>query len=88
MLAKQAGLAGWGFSSVGRAPALQAGCQRFESANLHINANPKSELCRGEQGMHCKESTFKRVLSRVYSKEQFKACVLLNRVIKTGKEKS
>jgi hypothetical protein len=25
----------WGFSSVGRAPALQAGCQRFESANLH-----------------------------------------------------
>ena len=25
-----------GFSSVGRAPALQAGCQRFESANLHI----------------------------------------------------
>ncbi|MFM2381013.1 MAG: hypothetical protein RLZZ143_3596, partial [Cyanobacteriota bacterium] len=24
-----------GFSSVGRAPALQAGCQRFESANLH-----------------------------------------------------
>jgi hypothetical protein len=25
----------WGFSSVGRAPALQAGCQQFESANLH-----------------------------------------------------
>jgi hypothetical protein len=25
-----------GFSSVGRAPALQAGCQRFESANLHL----------------------------------------------------
>jgi hypothetical protein len=25
----------WGFSSAGRAPALQAGCQRFESANLH-----------------------------------------------------
>ena len=25
----------WGFSSVGRAPALQAGCQRFKSANLH-----------------------------------------------------
>jgi hypothetical protein len=24
-----------GFSSVGRAPALQAGCQRFESVNLH-----------------------------------------------------
>ena len=25
----------WGFSSVGRAPALQAGGQRFEPANLH-----------------------------------------------------
>ena len=25
-----------GYSSVGRAPALQAGCQRFESAYLHI----------------------------------------------------
>ena len=24
-----------GFSSVGRAPALQAGCQEFESPNLH-----------------------------------------------------
>ena len=27
----------WGISSVGRAPALQAGCQRFESAILHPN---------------------------------------------------
>ena len=36
--AEQAGLDSWGFSSVGRAPALQAGCQRFESANLHCNA--------------------------------------------------
>ena len=26
----------WGYSSVGRAPALQAGCQRFKSANLHL----------------------------------------------------
>ena len=25
----------WGLSSVGRAPALQAGCQRFESVRLH-----------------------------------------------------
>lgn len=25
----------WDVSSVGRAPALQAGCQRFESATLH-----------------------------------------------------
>lgn len=25
----------WGFSSVGRAPALQAGGQEFESLNLH-----------------------------------------------------
>ena len=30
----------WGFSSVGRAPALQAGCQRFESANLHQQKPP------------------------------------------------
>ena len=26
-----------GVSSVGRAPALQAGCQRFKSATLHIS---------------------------------------------------
>jgi hypothetical protein len=32
----------WGFSSVGRAPALQAGCQRFESANLHYSACSKT----------------------------------------------
>ena len=25
----------WGFSSAGRAPALQAGGQRFDPANLH-----------------------------------------------------
>ena len=29
------GREGRGFSSVGRAPALQAGCQEFESPNLH-----------------------------------------------------
>ena len=27
----------WGFSSAGRAPALQAGGQRFDPANLHQN---------------------------------------------------
>ena len=26
----------WGFSSAGRAPALQAGGQRFDPANLHL----------------------------------------------------
>ena len=26
----------WGHSSVGRAPALQAGCQEFESPCLHV----------------------------------------------------
>ena len=30
------GITIWGFSSVGRAPALQAGGQRFEPANLHF----------------------------------------------------
>lgn len=33
-----------GYSSVGRAPALQAGCQRFESAYLH----KKSETTESE----------------------------------------
>ena len=28
----------WGFSSAGRAPALQAGGQRFDPANLHQTA--------------------------------------------------
>ena len=31
----------WGFSSAGRAPALQAGGQRFDPANLHQPKNPK-----------------------------------------------
>ena len=31
----------WGFSSAGRAPALQAGGQRFDPANLH---QPKKRL--------------------------------------------
>ena len=32
----------WGYSSVGRAPALQAGGQRFDPANLHHV--PKEEV--------------------------------------------
>jgi hypothetical protein len=32
---RQADIIQWGYSSVGRAPALQAGGQRFESAYLH-----------------------------------------------------
>ena len=31
----------WGFSSAGRAPALQAGGQRFDPANLHQPKNRK-----------------------------------------------
>ena len=31
----------WGFSSAGRAPALQAGGQRFDPANLHQTSVPK-----------------------------------------------
>ena len=33
----------WGFSSVGRAPALQAGGQRFDPANLHHFSELKIE---------------------------------------------
>ncbi len=33
-----------GFSSVGRAPALQAGCQRFESANLHTKSRLSADI--------------------------------------------
>ena len=32
----------WGYSSVGRAPALQAGCQRFKSAYLHHSISDKN----------------------------------------------
>ena len=35
---ESAGLTGWGYSSVGRAPALQAGGQGFEPLYLHGNA--------------------------------------------------
>ena len=35
----------WGISSVGRAPALQAGGQRFDPANLHQNG-PVAQLAR------------------------------------------
>ena len=35
----------WGFSSAGRAPALQAGGQRFDPANLH-QYGPIAQLAR------------------------------------------
>ena len=38
----------WGFSSAGRAPALQAGGQRFDPANLHHV--PKEEVKRSNMG--------------------------------------
>ena len=38
----------WGFSSAGRAPALQAGGQRFDPANLHhtkkVTVTPKNKI--------------------------------------------
>ena len=35
----------WGFSSAGRAPALHAGGQEFESPNLHhLNQEPKGSF--------------------------------------------
>ena len=34
----------WGFSSAGRAPALQAGGQRFDPANLHQDSKEVKEL--------------------------------------------
>ena len=43
----------WGFSSAGRAPALQAGGQRFDPANLHhflrseeVQYGPIAQLAR------------------------------------------
>ena len=40
----------WGFSSAGRAPALQAGGQRFDPANLHhkkeVDYGPIAQLAR------------------------------------------
>ena len=38
----------WGFSSAGRAPALQAGGQRFDPANLHQKKSygPIAQLAR------------------------------------------
>ena len=43
----------WGFSSAGRAPALQAGGQRFDPANLHHTILVRSD---------CKEARAKEVL--------------------------
>ena len=36
----------WGCSSVGRAPALQAGCQEFESPQLHHFIGLVAQLVR------------------------------------------
>jgi hypothetical protein len=38
-----------GFSSVGRASALQAECQRFESVNLHHSKKQKAESGKQKQ---------------------------------------
>ena len=36
----------WGISSVGRAPALQAGCQEFESPILHSRIGKHSSIAQ------------------------------------------
>ena len=36
----------WGYSSAGRAPALQAGGQRFDPAYLHHKDGPVAQLAR------------------------------------------
>ena len=46
----------WGLSSVGRAPALQAGGREFESLSLHVN---NEESRRGET-----DRSRRRVLAR------------------------
>ena len=38
----------WGYSSVGRAPALHAGSQEFESPYLHQTTNVKTERSKSE----------------------------------------
>ena len=47
----------WGYSSVGRAPALQAGGQEFESLYLHIKRLTGSDMNPESQtktfGVHC-----------------------------------
>ena len=55
----------WGYSSVGRAPALQAGGQGFESLYLHVDneendtlyeyASTKDACVRECEGIHTKE---------------------------------
>ena len=45
----------WGYSSVGRAPALQAGGQEFESLRLH---------CEQKFTVNKFEKTFKKVLTK------------------------
>ena len=39
----------WGFSSAGRAPALQAGGQRFDPANLHQDYLSQEEVAMTEK---------------------------------------
>ena len=39
----------WGFSSAGRAPALQAGGQRFDPANLHQTFERLTEVPSEEE---------------------------------------
>ena len=40
----------WGRSSVGRAPALQAGGQEFESLRLHSQSNLRTQSARSGNG--------------------------------------
>ena len=63
----------WGCSSVGRAPALQAGGQEFESLHLHCASIIRSTECRMKvySNVHC---TSKAKLSR--SRAGTKVCTL------------
>ena len=53
----------WGYSSVGRAPALQAGGQGFESLYLHVDneeSDPSDEDANTRALAHESESGFRR----------------------------
>ena len=55
----------WGFSSAGRAPALQAGGQRFDPANLHQIHVVKSEY---------REARAKEILSNGIERRLLATC--------------
>jgi hypothetical protein len=75
-----------GYSSVGRAPALQAGCQRFKSAYLHQREKKKKKI-KFSTVITAKRGRVVRMLKFKTSEKNLENCIISRNSKRTGNSK-